>query len=278
MYNCHSGRKAPSVYRRSASNAAKRIVRDREVARGLVQRLRESSGMKFQGLLEESPWSRSSKLVRRWWRLEVVRRIGISAFDTHTGNVSSVRWLGHQIKQNPYDIWTAQEILVECDVDFVIETGTYFGGSALFLASLFDLLGRGHVVTIDTETCPERPLHPRITYLHGSSTDPRTVLQVRDLVKLHEAKKPLVLLDSDHRARHVLPELRSYADLVPIGGYIIVQDGVVDELSRFAALRPGPLDAIKKFVCEDNRFEIDEERSAKFLFHYSPHGCLRRVI
>jgi cephalosporin hydroxylase len=86
-----------------------------------------------------------------------------------------------------------------------------------------------------------------------------------------------VILDGDHSATHVLAELEAYSDLVPIGGYLIVKDGVVDELPRFREHRPGPLVAIRQFVARDHRFVIDKERSGKFLFHYSPDGCLRRI-
>jgi cephalosporin hydroxylase len=52
---------------------------------------------------------------------------------------------------------------------------------------------------------------------------------------------------------------------------------VVDELPRFREHRPGPLVALQQFVARDGRFVIDKTRSAKFLFPYSPNGCLRRI-
>ena len=52
-------------------------------------------------------------------------------------------WLGAQALKNPLDLWIYQEIMVETRPELIVETGTYRGGSALFLASMCDLLGRG---------------------------------------------------------------------------------------------------------------------------------------
>jgi len=184
--------------------------------------------------------------------------------------------MGKPIRQNPLDIWTIQELIVEQDIDVVLECGTLDGGSAYFMATLFDLLGRGSVVTVDTQA-RARPEHPRIQYLAGSSVDPSVVAEARDLALRRQSARILVVLDSDHAADHVLQELRAYADLVPVGSYLVVQDGVVDELRVFKRWRPGPLVAIAQFVAENPDFEVDERRSSKFLFHYSPRGCLRRI-
>ncbi len=76
-----------------------------------------------------------------------------------------------------------------------METGTASGGSALYLASVCDLLGRGRIVTVDVVEA-ERPAHERVTYLTGSSADPEIVARVRELVG--DAAPVLVILDSDH--------------------------------------------------------------------------------
>src|SRR3954469_4333597 len=59
-------------------------------------------------------------------------------------------WLGHRVLKCPLDLWIYQEILYEVRPALIIETGTYLGGSALFLASICDLLG-GEVVTVDAD-------------------------------------------------------------------------------------------------------------------------------
>ncbi len=123
-------------------------------------------------------------------------------------------WLGAQALKNPLDLWVYQEIMVETQPELVVETGTYRGGSAFYLASICELLGAGEVVSIDIEPLREDyPEHPRITYLGGrSSTDPDVVADVRARA---EGRRTLVILDSDHSQAHVEAELAEYARLVP---------------------------------------------------------------
>jgi cephalosporin hydroxylase len=182
-------------------------------------------------------------------------------------------WLGAQALKNPLDLWVYQEILVESRPDLIVETGTYRGGSAFFLASICDLLGVGEVVSIDVEPVrDDYPSHPRITYLGGrSSTDPEVVATVRERAA---GKRTLVVLDSDHSQEHVEAELAAYAELVPVGGYVIVEDSNIGQIRK--DLLPGPLEAIETFLAGTDTFEIDRRRE-KFLITFNPSGYLRRV-
>jgi cephalosporin hydroxylase len=212
----------------------------------------------------------------RRWQDRWLRRAGLQALIGRTGNFRTTSWLGHPIWQNPLDAWSLQEAIVQDDVDLVVECGTNRGGSALYMASLFDLLGRGHVITIDIATLSDI-VHPRIDFVIGSSTDPAVVDDVRARVERLGAARVMVLLDSDHAGAHVLRELELYADLVPVGGYVLVQDGCIDELASMRSDRPGPLWAIRRFVADDARFVIDRDRSDRYLFSHSPSGWIRRV-
>ena len=182
-------------------------------------------------------------------------------------------WLSAQALKNPLDLWVYQEIMVETRPELIVETGTYRGGSAFFLASICDLLGLGDVVSIDVEPVrDDYPSHPRITYLGGrSSTDPEVVAQVRGRAG---GKRTLVVLDSDHSQAHVEAELAAYADLVPVGCYVIVEDSNIGQIRK--DLLPGPLEAIETFLAGTDRFEIDRGRE-KFLITFNPSGYLRRV-
>jgi len=182
-------------------------------------------------------------------------------------------WLGAQALKNPLDLWVYQEIVYETRPEVIVETGTYRGGSALYLASICDLVGAGEVVSIDVEPVrDDYPVHPRVTYLGGrSSTDPA----VLDEVRARAGGRPtLVVLDSDHSQAHVEAELAAYAPLVPVGGYVIVEDSNIGQIRK--DLMPGPLQAIETFLAGNEEFVIDRERE-KFLLTFNPSGYLRRV-
>src|SRR5262245_48768661 len=94
----------------------------------------------------------------------------------------NLSWFGYRLLKCPFDLWMYQELLVRTRPDVVVETGTFQGGSALYLASIFDQIGKGQVITVDTTIQPDRPLHARIEYVVGSSVDPEIVSTVRTMV------------------------------------------------------------------------------------------------
>ena len=193
-----------------------------------------------------------------------------------TDNFGSVSWLGHPIWQNILDLWTIQETIALVRPGLLIECGTNRGGSSLFFANLFDLMGEGQVVTVDIERL-HNLAHPRVTYLVGSSTSD----EILDIMRRKAAASTgpvMVILDSDHSYNHVRRELECYAPLVSPGSYCLVQDGVIDNLSIFRGGRPGPLTAIEDFLKSSDTFEIDAERCERFLITHHPNGWLRRKL
>jgi cephalosporin hydroxylase len=182
--------------------------------------------------------------------------------------------MGVQTQKCPLDLWIYQEILHEIRPDLIVECGTARGGSALYLASMCEILGRGEVLTIDIEASDTRPSHPRIRYLHGSSTDPTIIA---DVAAVCEAKTTvMVILDSDHSARHVLAELRAYGPLVTAGSYVIVEDTNVNGHPVLPTHGPGPMEAVDAFMSETSGFQRDRARE-KLLLTFNPKGYLRRT-
>lgn len=183
-------------------------------------------------------------------------------------------WRGVETQKCPLDLWIYQEILHELRPDVVVETGTFSGGSAYYLASLFDILGGGRVITVDLEPQPNLPLHPRITYVSGlSSTAPEAVSKVKSMIEAGESV--MVILDSDHSKKHVLDELRIYAPLVTAGQYLIVEDTNVNGHPALAEFGPGPMEALDAYLKEDGSFDIDSGRE-KFFMTFNPRGYLKR--
>jgi len=203
-----------------------------------------------------------------------VHRLFFRDLVAKSNNFGSTHWLGTPIWQNVLDLWTIQETIAEVKPDLLIECGTNRGGSSRFYAHLFDLMGKGEVMTIDVERMHDIS-HPRVTYLIGSSTSDEIVDVVR--AKALSCSGPvMVILDSDHAQAHVRRELECYGPLVSPGSYCLVQDGVIDTLAVFSSARPGPLPAIDDFLISHKEFEVDYERSERFLITHHPKGWLRR--
>ncbi len=183
------------------------------------------------------------------------------------------KWFGTQVLKCPLDLWVYQEMMNEIRPDVIIETGTEKGGSALFFASMMDLLGKGKIITIDIVK-KQRPSHKRITYLTGSSTSPKIVNTVKRLVKNN--KKIIVVLDSDHSKKHVLGELEIYSKFVPKGSYMVVEDTNINGHPVLPGLGPGPMEAVDEFLKNNKDFAIDKSRE-KFFLTMNPRGFLKRI-
>jgi cephalosporin hydroxylase len=138
------------------------------------------------------------------------------------------------------------------------------------------LLGHGQVISIDCAPLGTIP-HPRITYVLGSSVDPDIVSTVAGRARSIGAQKIFIMLDSDHTPGHVLQELSSYAPLVPVGSYIHVQDGCLDELPIYRRYAPGPLAAVKAFLRNNSSFIRDLEPERRYVMTAHPYGWLKRV-
>lgn len=183
-------------------------------------------------------------------------------------------WLNVPTAKCPFDLWVYQEIICEVQPDIIIETGTAHGGSALFMSSICELVNRGRIITIDIEAMAERPAHKRIKYVSGSSTSTEVVAQVRTLIKPED--RVMVVLDSDHRAEHVVQELQIYSSLVTAGSYLIVEDTNANGHPVLPLYGAGPWEAVEQFLSAQTDFVQDRGRE-KFFMTFNPRGYLRKV-
>jgi cephalosporin hydroxylase len=183
-------------------------------------------------------------------------------------------FLGVPVQKCPFDLWVMQEMIYELKPDVIVEAGTYKGGSAYYYARLMDLIHHGRVITIDIEDYPGKPTHPRVTFLLGSSTDPKIFDRVRSLIQPGETVT--VFLDSDHHKAHVLRELRMYHALVTPGSYLIVEDTHFNGHPILPKFGPGPWEAVEDFLHEHPEFQPDRSRE-KYGMTFNPRGYLKRV-
>jgi cephalosporin hydroxylase len=198
-------------------------------------------------------------------------------------------WMGIPIIQLPADIMATQEVIWATKPDVIIETGVARGGSMVFMASLLELLGKGKVIGVDIDirahnrdSIERNPLAKRISLIEGPSTSSSVVAKVRS--EIPPGASVMVILDSDHSRDHVLAELRAYAGMVTPGCYLVVADTLLGELQPDAELRNRskawskgnePLSALKIFLEESDRFEVDPVINGKLILSSSTGGYLR---
>jgi len=200
-----------------------------------------------------------------------------------------LKWLGRPIIQFGSDMVMLQQLIWDVKPDIFIETGIAHGGSLIYTASLFELMGNdGQVIGIDVEIRPhnrsaiqEHTLYKRIKMIEGSSVGEETILALEKLIEGSSGKTITVMLDSNHSKDHVLKELELYSKYVTVGSYMIVQDGAqqwVADIPRGKAewIDDNPLAAIEEFLKTNSDFIIDESFT-RLGITSSPGGYLKRV-
>jgi len=201
-------------------------------------------------------------------------------------------WLGRPVIQLSEDLVRLQEVIYQTRPDVVIETGVAHGGSAVFYASLFEVIGRGRVIGVDISIRPHNraaieahELASRISLIEGSSTDPTVVAKVRSMIAPGESV--MVVLDSRHDKGHVLRELELYAPMVTPGSYIVATDGIMHDLADVPRgksnwIDDNPAAAAVEFATDHAEFKLEQpawpfnESTLTKNVTYWPNAWLRR--
>jgi cephalosporin hydroxylase len=174
-------------------------------------------------------------------------------------------WHGARIIKMPTDLMLYAEVIFDKKPDFIIDSGTKFGGSALFFQDILDLVGRGgKVITIDKYPV-QKTKDPRIMYLEGGSTSDDVLAMVTNTVG---AGSVMVVLDSDHSRRHVKRELHCYAPIVTSGQYMVVEDC----FDRYAQ-KAGPGEAKDWFLSVNKEF-TQTNLDQRYLIGFCREGWL----
>ena len=159
------------------------------------------------------------------------------------------------------------------------------------MASLLELMGNGTVIGVDIDirahnrdSIESHPMSKRVKLIEGGSADEATVEQVRAAIP--ENARVMVVLDSDHSRDHVLAECRAYGPMVTPGCYMVVADTLVGHLSVENAPKKRskiwyqgnePLSALRDYMAECDRFEVDEVLNGKLVLSSSPGGYVRCI-
>jgi cephalosporin hydroxylase len=184
-------------------------------------------------------------------------------------------WLGHTVNRYPADLHVYQELLVKVRPGLVVLAGddAGLGGRALFVASVCDLLEHGEVVTVGRGDASERPAHPRVTHLAGAPESPAVAEEVAALAR--EPPDTLVMLGLGAMGR-VVAAFERYAPLVPIGGYVVVENTVVNGRPAGAGFGPGPYEAVEAILGRSGDF-VPDPTGERYTLTFNRSGYLKRV-
>jgi len=194
-------------------------------------------------------------------------------------------WYGIRIMQYPEDLLSYENVVHDVRPDVIIETGTAYGGTTLYLATILENINpNGKIYTVDIDakawegtlkTIQDQPaarLLKRIEFMAGSSTAPEIVARMTAAAK--GASKVLIILDSAHGKGHVLEELKLYSPLVSPENYVIVNDTHLDG-TKVLEYQDGPLAAVREFMATTKDFTIDHKRD-RFYLSCMRSGFLKR--
>jgi cephalosporin hydroxylase len=176
-------------------------------------------------------------------------------------------YMGVRLLKYPEDLRVYEHLLWLSRANVVIDLGTNLGGSALWfrdrLAALaaYGRIEEPRVISIDARTSVSTKMldsaDPRwresITLLEGDVTDPAVAEEVRGMIP--PGARCLVSEDTAHTYDTTIGALRGFSDLVPVGGFFVVEDGYVDVEDLRPPNRPGwprgVLSAINDWLAEN---------------------------
>ena len=189
----------------------------------------------------------------------------------HDGKGNRPKWRETEVDKFPQDLTLYAQVIFKRKPSFIIETGTAYGGSALFFGDMLLLSGGCRVFSVDVKA-RNAPSHPFVTYLEGSSVDEEILKHLRNETKDGSV---MVVLDSDHSKKHVLNELNAYADIVTTGQYLVVEDCYTRGPVKGRPEYYHPYLAVEEFLKTNDGFRrYDLEK--QFIFAVTKSGWLRK--
>jgi cephalosporin hydroxylase len=192
-------------------------------------------------------------------------------------------WFGIPAWKLPMDMMIIQELIVRIKPRYIIETGTGHGGSAMFYASICELLGEGEIITVDIDLTKRVSnkwgnfeWEDRINFVHGGSTNPRVFDKIKKIIG--KAKRNMVILDSYHTKEHVKKEMALYSPLVSVGSYMIVEDTHANgHPVPWEYDNDGPYEAVEDWLKFHGEYWEADYECEKHLLTFNPIGYLKRI-
>jgi len=138
---------------------------------------------------------------------------------------SSDVYRGRSMVKMPEDLRIYQYVIEASKPEVIVEFGTHSGASAIWFADQLDtFFGGGEVVTVDLHDSGIDD--PRVRPIVGDLTIRSTIEEVH---RLADGRRVMISEDSAHDYPTTMAVLNEYSDLVHVGGWIVVEDTIVDD-------------------------------------------------
>jgi cephalosporin hydroxylase len=210
----------------------------------------------------------------------IIRNFTELYYDKYVQTWANTRWKSIPVYKCPTDLWIYQELIYEIKPTVIVETGTAFGGSALYLRDIGRVCGcypviisidKDHNKIVDSIRYEEN-----IILLEGDSSEEETLIRVKAHISSRMINhKIMVILDSDHKKDHVIKELNLFASLVTPGSILIVEDTIINGNPVHKEHGPGPKEAIEEWWVDHPEFELNV-MCEKLMLTFNRGGYLER--
>lgn len=191
--------------------------------------------------------------------------------------VMSYRYRGVPCFKSPIDIAVYLQLLHDAAPKTLIEIGSKAGGSALLFSDFAKMLELDCGVTSLDLDVPERTFEG-VSFFQG---DVRNLKEAFDAHDLYSLPRPwLIVEDSAHSAEGCSAALSFFAPLLRSGEWLVVEDGVLEDLGLSKQYGGGPNEAIALFMeAHPDVFEIGVRYCDMFGLQatYNPNGYLMRT-
>lgn len=181
--------------------------------------------------------------------------------------------------KNPFDLVVYEEIIQEIKPNVVIEIGNAFGGFTLWLKDRLNIfeIKNGKIITIDIEKVGSNNLEKvkenKIITITGDCNSFEVIEKVKSYISKED--KVLIIEDSSHTFDNTTKALDNYKDIVSVGSYFIIEDGICDILDL--GIKPGPMKAVEKWIGNNSNFVIERNKE-RYIMTYNPKGYLKRIF
>lgn len=214
----------------------------------------------------------NKKKATKFIPIDEVVEIGLKGVDEGHHNVT---YKGIRAVRCPFDYVIYQMLIGEVKPDLIIEIGSYDGGGAIYMCDLlkaYGIDGEIHTIDINDNAKKNVEVYPNIKFFGNGAEN-------YDLSLTERFKTILVIEDAAHTYECSKSAMEKFSDVVSVGSYLIVEDGIINQLGREEEYNGGPLKAIREFLPMHPEFIVDRKWCNMFGKNatFNVNGYLKKV-